>query len=109
MEEYGYNIISNFGLRCFDQRMTANNKLVLKCTFSVKQKDKKTPEGKDRYASQFVDVYCSTDTDISEADYVKKPINVWGNLSMSWYETKDGTEHNTLVVYANKVRIAERG
>ena len=98
MANQDYNICSNWGLRCYEQKVTEKS-VILKCSMS--HKNKKTNE----YTSPiFIDVVCSFDKcEIEQDDYAKSGINVWGQFSTSDYTDKNGEKRPTMTIFATKV------
>lgn len=98
-----YNVCKNWGLRCYEQKLTKNS-VILKC--SMNRKNKETGE---YTAPVYIDVICPFETcQIAEDDYAKTFINVDGNFSTGEYTNRNGDKVATLTIFADKVTKAER-
>lgn len=98
MAKNDYNICSNWGLRCFEQKET-EKAVILRCNMSRKNKD--TGEYS---APLYIDVYCGfNDCDIKQDDYAKSNINVDGQFSVSDYTNKNGDKVPSITIFATKV------
>lgn len=93
-----YNVCSNWGLRCYEQKMT-DKAVILKCSMSKKKK-----ETGEYSAPVYIDVVCTFDRcEIAQDDYAKSLINVDGQFSVGDYEDKDGNTRATMTIFATKV------
>lgn len=97
-----YNVCENWGLRCFEQKVT-DKAVILKC--SMNSKDKKTGE---YTASIYIDVVCSFETcEIAQDEYNGKFINVDGQFRAGGYVNKNGEKVATMSIFASKVTMSQ--
>lgn len=92
-----YNVITNWGLRCYSQKVTEKS-VILKCSMAKKKQD-------GEYTKPFyIDVICSFDNcEIAEGDYEKSNISVDGSFGVGEYENKNGEQVSTFTIFATKV------
>jgi single-stranded DNA-binding protein len=93
-----YNVCTNWGLRCFEQKMIDKG-VILKCSMSRKNKDTN-----EYSAPVYIDVVCFFDRcEIAQDDYAKSGINVDGQFGVGDYTNKAGEKVATMSIYATKV------
>lgn len=103
MANTNYNICTNWGLHCFQQK-ELSKAVVLKCSMS--RKNKETGEYS---APVYIDVYCSFEgCDIKQDDYIGGNINVDGQFSVGDYTNKQGEKVPTITIFATKVTKVTR-
>ena len=95
-----FNICENWGLRCYEQKMTEKS-VILKCSMNRKGDDGEYT------APIYIDVVCSivgdNQCDIARDDYAKSFVDVWGRFSVGDYTNKNGDKIPTMTIFATKV------
>lgn len=99
-----FNIVKNWGLRCFEMKQTNSGNIILKCGMNGKKMD-----NGEYPPTLYVDVMCSiaqgskNPTDIAEDDYTNTLVNVDGRITISGYERKEGGVGQQITIFADKV------
>lgn len=95
-EEKNWNICKNWGLRCFEQKVT-DKCVTLKCSMNKRKEDGSYTK------PVFIDVLCLVSKcEIAEDQYDKCFINVDGTFAVDEY-VSGGTTTPTLKIFATKV------
>lgn len=100
-----YNLVKNFGLRCFRSKPMANNSgYYLDCAMTGKRNEDGS-WGK----SLSVNVMCYFNRcDMPNVDFAGANINVDGQFTISDYKKADGSTATGITIYADKISLSER-